>query len=454
MQKCIVGFLVLAILTPFVVSAETDAERRARLESQLQKVEKQIVTQRALVSKKKNERQSLERDLTIIDGEIKQAQLGIQARSAAIAQLSNQIEDKEEVIIILNERLDKQHKSLAELIRKTQSVDNFSLVEVMLSNEKFSEFFTDVESFRAVKKSLNTSLGALAVIKKDTQLQKTSLEDKQESEAQMKQTQVVQKKSIEQQEAQKAQILTVTKGEEKAYQALLISQQKTASQLKAQLFQLLGGGGAIPFPAAVAYAQVAQQLTGTPAALILAILEQESSYGSNIGGCTMGDVASGKDIMHPTRDKPPFLAIAQEIGFNPSTQQVSCPLRRRDGTRIGWGGAMGPSQFIPSTWAIYGGFVKDSSGTYSYSKSRDAIRSLLRKTSPGNPFSNQDAFLATGLLLRDNGATGEYSKDRRAALRYYAGWGGASRPENAFYGDGVMKRKARLDGDIRVLTGS
>ncbi len=454
MQKIAALFLCVAILLPSFVSAETEAERRARLEAQLQTVERQILYQRVLVEKKKGERQSLERDLSIIDSEITQAQLGIQARATAIAQLSAQIDDKEEVLSILNERLDKQRKTLAELIRQTQSVDDFSLVEVMLSNQNFSEFFTDVESFRAVKKSLNESLDVLKEIKRDTEAQKDSLENKQLTEAQMKIAQEEEKRRIEAQEAEKERILKVTKGEEEAYKKLLVSQQKTAAQLKAQLFKLLGGGGAIPFPEAVQYAQVAERLTGTPASLILAILEQESAYGSNIGSCTMGDVTNGRDIMHPTRDKPPFLVIAAEVGFDPATQQVSCPLRRSDGSRIGWGGAMGPSQFIPSTWAIYGGFKKDSSGLYSYNKSQDAIRTLLGKSSPGNPFNNQDAFLATALLLRDNGANGNYSSDRMAALRYYAGWGGANRPENAFYGDGVMKRKQRLDGDIRVLTGS
>ncbi|MFT5849206.1 MAG: hypothetical protein ACI9H6_000006 [Patiriisocius sp.] len=453
MQKIATFFLILIIILPYVTYAETEAERRSRLEAQLQVVEKQIIQQRVLVQGKQQERQSLERDLAIIDAEVNQAQLGIQARSVAIEQLSTQIEDKEEVIIILNDRLDKQRKSLAELIRKTQSVDDFSLAEVMLSNDNFSEFFTDVESFRAVKQSLNDSLSALTQIKTDAYSQKLSLEEKQLTEAEMKQAQEIEKKNIEAQESQKEQILATTKGQEKAYQQLLASQQKNAAQLKAQLFDLLGGGGAIPFPQAVAYAQVAESLTGTPAALILAILEQESAYGGNIGGCTMGDVSLGRDIMHPDRDKPPFLVIAAELGFDPETQQVSCPLRRSDGTRIGWGGAMGPSQFIPSTWAIYGGFKKDSFGTYSYIQSQDAIRSLLKKSVPGSPFSNQDAFLATGLLLRDNGATGSYSSDRTAALRYYAGWGGANNPENSFYGDGVMKRKQRLDGDIATLTG-
>ena len=113
---------------------------------------------------------------------------------------------------------------------------------------------------------------------------------------------------------------------------------------------------------------------------------------------------------------------------------------------------MGPSQFIPSTWAVYGGVVKSGS-TWVYNESSDAIRRINGTGSAANPFNNRDAFLATALLLRDNGATGSYAADRMAALRYYAGWGGASNPANAFYGDGVMNRKAKFEGQIRVLSG-
>jgi hypothetical protein len=113
---------------------------------------------------------------------------------------------------------------------------------------------------------------------------------------------------------------------------------------------------------------------------------------------------------------------------------------------------MGPSQFIPSTWAIYGGEVNNGSG-WTYSEASDAIRHINGTGLPANPFDNKDAFLATALLLRDNGATGSFAADRLAALRYYAGWGGANNPANAFYGDGVMNRKAKFEGQIRVLSG-
>ena len=77
---------------------------------------------------------------------------------------------------------------------------------------------------------------------------------------------------------------------------------------------------------------------------------------------------------------------------------------------------MGASQFIPSTWAIYGGIVNSGNG-WQYQQNRDAIRSMLGKNTPSNPFNNQDAFTATALLLRDNGADGSYGGDRLAALR-------------------------------------
>lgn len=451
MRRFIAIFLCLLIVFPYIGNAaETPAEQRTRIEAQLKKVEQQMLVQQKLVDSKKNERQSLERDLDIIDGEIKKAQLGIQARSIAISSLTQQIGDKETLINVLDGRLDKQRTSLGELLRQTEAVDDFSLVEVLLSNKNFSDFFTDVESFRAVKQSLNDSLEVLSGIKNDTEIQKTSLEEKQIAEAKMKRLQELEKQQIEVKEREKGQILTVTKGEEKAYQALLASQQQTAAQLRNALFQLLGDSGSIPLPEAISLAKFAGSKTGVSPALILAILEQESNFGNFIGSCLVGDIRAGKSVMHPTRDAPVFMAIATILGFDAATQKVSCPILRSDGSRIGWGGAMGPLQFIPSTWAIYGGIVSVGNG-WVYQKSSDAIRRLTGGSAAANPFKKQDAFMASALLLRDNGATGTAYTDKLAALRYYAGWGGATRAENQFYGDQVMERKARMEENIRIL---
>lgn len=449
-RKLIVGIFLLVLFVPPVgVQSQSDAEIRKQLEIKLQNVERQMLQQERLVEDTRLERRSLERDINLIEGEIKKAQLGIQARAVAIEQLTDQIGDKEIVLDILQERLGKQQASLADLIRKSALLDEYSLVEVMLSKQNFSEFFTDVATYESIKESLNESLGILHSIRQDTYEQKSSLESKQETEAEMKRIQELQKKEIEAKEKEKEQILTVTKGEEKTYQALLESHQRTAAELRNQLFQLLGGGGNIPLPEAVSLAKYASGVTGVDAALILAILEQETNLGSNLGSCLFSDSHSSKPVMHPDRDEPVFLAIAKVLGFDPYSRTVSCPIIQ-NGSRVGWGGAMGPSQFIPSTWAIYGGIVNYGNG-WEYSQSADAIRRINKSSSPANPFNNQDAFIATALLLRDNGANGTFSGDRLAALRYYAGWGGASNPANAFYGDQVMNRKANMAENIKIL---
>lgn len=449
-------FLFCLLFVAFLIpqgslQAETTAERRSRLEAELRIVESQITAQQHLVSNKRSERVSLERDISIIEGEIKQAKLGIQARAVAIEQLSDQIGDKEVVLSILEEKSQKQQQSLADLVRKSALLEDYSLVEVMLSKNSFSEFFTDVAIYQNIKESLNESLDVLRGIRRDTIDEVSSLENKQQTEAEMKLIQELEKEQIEAKENQKSQILTVTKGEEAEYQRLLSAQQQTASELRNALFALLGGGGGISLPQAIDLAKYASSRTGVDVPFILAILEQETNIGSNLGSCTFTDQSSGRPVMHPTRDEPVFLGIAKALGFDPYSRTVSCPIYQ-GGERVGWGGAMGPSQFIPSTWATYGGMINGANG-WVYSQSSDAIRKITGSSYPSNPFNNQDAFLATALLLRDNGANGTFSGDRTAALRYYAGWGGASNPANAFYGDQVMNRKAKFEGQIRILEG-
>lgn len=455
MKQLVTVFVMAGVLlsTPgFGVQAETVAERRERLERELDTVERQIVTQTRLVNSKRQERQSLERDVSILEGEIRQAELGIQARAVAIQQLSDQIGEKEVVISILEERLGKQQASLADLVRKSAKAEDFSMVEILLSKDNFSDFFGEMAVYEDIKKSLNESLDALHEIREDTLNQKDLLEEKQQTEAEMKLIQELERDTIEEKEREKEEILEETRGEEALYQQILAQQRQTAAQLRNALFELAGGGGGISLPQAIELAKYANSVTGVDVALILAILEQETNIGKNLGSCVFTDQRSDRPVMHPTRDEPVFLAIADTLGFDPYRQKVSCPLYQ-NGSRVGWGGAMGPSQFIPSTWAMYGGMVNNG-GRWVYDASRDRIRAINGTNGPANPFNNRDAFLATALLLRDNGANGTYNGDRLAALRYYAGWGGATNPANAFYGNQVMQRKAKFEGQIRILDGS
>lgn len=440
----IASFTAIGFLqgTPFASAQETKEERRARLEGELREVEAQIKNQEQLVEAKQGERQTLERDVSILDAKIKKAQLGIKARTIEIQKLGTQIGDKQIVINELSDRLERQRQSVGQLIRKSNEIEHFSLVEALLANQDLSAFFEDIDQFDTIKEALRQSYDELTEIKDIASEQKTSLEDKQSSEVELKKLQELEKIELDDRENEKTKILKVTKGEEARYQALLKEQQKTASQIRAMLFELRDST-AIPFPDAVNLAKYASQKTGVRAALIMGILTQETRLGANLG---VPGVWS-KD-MHPTRDQPIFKVIMATLGLDPNAMPVS------RAPSYGYGGAMGPSQFIPSTWAIYGGYKKDAQGVWHYSASDDVIRAMNGKDSPSNPYNNLDAFLATGLLMRDNGANaGTYASERLAALRYFAGWGNASNPSYAFYGDGVMAHATRIAREMEILDG-
>ncbi len=446
-MKYLTGFFVGAVaVLIFLVSATAypvaQANTEDALRAKLAAIEAEIAQQEVLLDGKKTERRSLERDVAILDTKIKKAQLAIQARNIEIQRLGGQIGDKQITVNQLTDRTEKQKQSLAQLIRKTNEVDNYSLVEIMLGTKSLSQFFEDLENFQTIKASLQVSLSELSDTKELTLQQKNSLETKQQSEKELRELQELEKKEIESNEKEKAKLLKDTKGKEAEYQKLIQTQKKTAAAIRAQLFKLRDSG-AIPFPEALQYAEFAGAKTGVRPALIMGVLTQETNLGSNLG-----IVGGWETAMHPTRDIPVFKGIMAELGLDPNSVPVSGK------PSYGWGGAMGPSQFIPSTWAMYGGFVSNGAGGWVYDKSKDRIRQLTGKGSPSSPYDKQDAFLATGLLMGDNGATAQtYAAERLAALRYFAGWGNASNPSYAFYGDGVMGHATRIAEEIAILKG-
>ncbi len=419
---------------------ETADERRARLEAELAEIEQKISAQQVLVDSKRTERRSLERDVAILDAQIEKAQLGIKARSIEIQQLGVQIGDKEMTVSELNDRTLKQRQSLASLVRQVNEVDDFSLVEIILAGHSLSEFFEDFESFRSIKASLHDSLDLMATTKTFTLEEKASLEEKQGRAVELRKLQEVEKQEIELRESQKADILERTKGQEAAYQAILQTQQQAAAQIRQMLFELRDTDG-IPFGTAADYAKIAAQKTGVRAALILAILSQESDLGKNTGQCLITDIETGDGkgkntgtpfpgTMKAPRDTVPFERITKALGLDWSTVAISCP---QPG---GYGGAMGPTQFIPSTWQMYEGRIKGALGV-----------------SDTNPWDAQHAIMATALYLQDVGATGgSYTAEHTAAARYYAGGAWATAGQN--YANQVMAKAAAFQKNIDILEGN
>jgi len=437
----VVLFLIVSFFTGsfsvFAQTAELTPAQRAALERQLSQIESEIRDQQNILDQKKTEGQSISRDIAILDAKIKQAQLKIKAHNLAIDKLGKDITVKVKTIGTLEQRIDAGHQSLGDIVSKTNELDSYSIVEAFLAKKNFSEFFIDFDNLASLQDSLDSFLNDVKQAKNQNETEKDSLNQKRNQEIDTRINVETEQKKIKQNEAEKQQLLNLNKQQQKGYQAVISDKQKKAADIRNALFPLRDAA-AIKFEDALAYAKAASAVTGVRAAFILAILQQESNFGANVGQCYLKDSSSGSGVgkntgtifskvMSPTRDVPPFLDLAKRLGFDPYKQVVSCP------QSVGWGGAMGPAQFIPSTW----------SGLES------KIASALGKTTP-NPWAPRDAIMANAIFVDELGAgKGGYSAEYEAAGRYYAG--GGWKTLGAGYAKSVLSRAQKIQDNIDIL---
>lgn len=443
--KYAVGFLSLMLIVIFsfsvfhssVFSQELTPEERAQLESELANLEKQIQQQQNILTQKKGEGQSIARDIAILDAQIKQAQLKIKAHNLAIDKLGKDITVKVGTIKTLDQRIEASHNSLADILNKTNQLDSYSIAEAFLAKKNFTEFFQDFDALASLQDSLKALLTDVKDAKSANEEQKQSLDEKRNQEIDTKINVETEQKKIAASEAEKKKLLSLNQQDQKSYQSLIAQQQAKANAIRNKLFPLRDAG-AIKFEDALTFAKSASASTGVRPAFILAILQQESNLGANVGTCYLTDDTTGagvkingnvpvNNVMKPSRDVGPFLEITKSLGRDPHTTRVSCPFS------VGYGGAMGPSQFIASTWMLY--------------KAR--LSAALGKANP-DPWAPQDAITATAMFVDDLGAGAQtYTAERNAACRYYSG--SACGASSSFYGDQVIARATAIQADIDIL---
>lgn len=421
MKKFSMLLLLSLFLTPIhFVGAQTAS--REQLQQELAELEAEVKKQQSLLDGKKTEGVSLSRDISILQTKIKKTETEIKARDKAIQSINYSITDKNKRINDLDKKLATEGISMEATFRNYQSMQDFSLTEIALSGESISKVFDKAKGYSDIKDALYASIQKIKGTKTDLEAAKNDLLDTKAEEQALKQQQLLQKQEIVETKSEKDTLLKKTKGEEKIYQNLVAENKKRITEIRSALFNL-SGSKSINFGQAYDLALQVQKLTGVRAAYLLGIIRVESNLGQNVG------TGNWKTDMHPTRDQPVFETMMAELGLDPDKQPVSKK------AWYGYGGAMGPAQFIPSTWVGYKARITAVTGN-----------------NPPNPWNNFDAFTASGLLLADNGATkGTRAAEHRAAVCYLAGCGNASKASYQFYGNDVMKYADEYEASIKIL---
>ena len=409
----------------------------AACKSELKQIEAQLASLLKELANQNKQSTNYASELKKLTTEINALKTKIKARGLVIAQLKNDITKKVSTINTLSEKINSEHQSLSQLLRNSNEFDNENIAHLIVSNQTISDFYSDFESYNSIKQAIKDSVDTINGVKTETEVQKKNLEVKQSAEINAKYELESTQKKVAQTEAQQKILLVGSKNQEAAIQKLAADKKIKADKIRSALFSLAGTSTKIEFGTALKYANEAKGKLGIDPAFLLAILTQESNLGANVGQCYLTDPLTGAgkgkntgtpftNVMKPTRDVQPFLDITKRLNLNPYSTQVSCPIAGV----AGWGGAMGPAQFIPSTWKLF----------------EDRLQTALGHDA--NPWSPEDAFMASAMYLTDLGAYGNSPAGQsKAACKYY-GSGGAS----CSYGNSVLKLKMKIQADIDLLS--
>jgi len=419
-------FLILIGTTPTHIIGETTngqnaEELRAELKAQIEALSNEIDKYRGTVREIQGQATSLQGEIDILDNQIKAFELEIKRINLIIGGIESDIQEIELKIKNLEQQTESEKIVLSELIREIYKYDETSFLEIVLTKENLSDFFSEIQSLENLQLGIQKSLNQIRILKQELGLKIGELDEQRNEMIALRAVQETQKYSIEKKKGKRNELLEETRGQEYLYQRLINNKQADINSIRSQLYILQGMGGSLSFENALNLAEFAGAATGVRPALLMAVLSRESGLGKNVGTGTW------KVDMNPNQHSA-YLSICERLELDPDMMPVS----KR--AWYGWGGAMGPAQFLPRTWLGYESRITQVTGH-----------------NPPSPWDIGDAFVASALYLANAGAGAQtYDAEWKAAMIYLAGSNWWKR-ELWFYGDQVMDLAATMQEQINLI---
>lgn len=435
-QKIQVSVAVYALTLSLVFYPVSNLLANSKLEETRKNLNQELTKINDLTQSKKEtdvQVRTLSKEIDSLDDEINSAQKSLDITNQDIESIKAELSETRAYISTLEQTIRAQKALIREYVSSLYVQKDVSLFEVILSQDQLSDLLGSVQKTGVMQDSITESITLISAKEKEIVAEKKHLFDKEEELMALKQSQERQKSLLQQTQEDKETLLAQTKGQQSEYESLLKESFATRQNLLNSI-RLLGGAdgrpGAISLEEAYAIAvrNAARFNNKIRPEYMVGILKVESGLGANVGRSFYKDSLSGcankpgnNTKINYQKEEQTFERIVRDLGL-PLTQPVSgCPFPNYP---RGTGGAMGPAQFMPTTWAGY----------------EPRLRQL--KGGQVSPWNIEDAMLAMTLKLlgkNEQSIAGNDELERRAALCYLGG----CNVKNMWYADKVLNEAAR-----------
>lgn len=334
------------------------------------------------VEKMEKERAALEGNLSVVKQSlgatkrtIDDVMMDIEKKEQDIERHNAQIESLENQIILYK-------RSLSETMRKVYYAQSNRSISSIIENNGAHRFLERADDLAVMREKVVTFVYQVENAKTTQEQKKNELSTlKQEREALLAEHKQKESQLLAQSTAVQTEIINVDTS--------IADLNAKLSQVENKLSALLGSS--FDTDDIVEAAKFASKKTGVRKSFILGMLVVETNLGRFTGGCTYKQSKMGD------ANEKIFKRVCKDLDYDYKKKKVSCA------ASYGIGGAMGVSQFMPTTWVGYESKIEQYTGH-----------------SPADPWSLTDGVMAMAIKLANDGATSEKG-EFDAARRYYCG---------------------------------
>jgi hypothetical protein len=299
------------------------------------------------------------------------------------------------------------------------------MVELLLEGGSLSAFFDEIKYLESVQGELFQVIGQIKKLKGDLEVKREELEEERKNQFRLKSIHESNAQAVKQKEQTQKEVLRSKQSEESLLKVRLAESRKALESIQRDISLFVLKGTEVTTGDIIRLVLSAAQKTRIRPAFLLAVLEQESQLGARVG-------TGNWQIDMKENQKESFLNVVRKLGLKPEEVPVSKQVFRNE-ERVMWGGALGPAQFLPSTWLIFEDRVAEITGN-----------------NPPSPWNMEDAVAAMALYLKRYGAD-DSSRENGAARAYVSGKPSCSSSTCASYARQVLQKAAQWEEYLASL---
>jgi murein DD-endopeptidase MepM/ murein hydrolase activator NlpD len=203
--------------------------------SRLSDIEAEIAKFEAELQVVGAEKQTLQSAINRLETERKKVNAEISKTESLISSTDLEINKLILEITRAEDDIDSTEAAIADIIRSQYQAGEQSLVEMLLRNEKLSQFWTEIDTFDSIKNEMASKVATLDQLQTVLEERRDQSETKRSDLSTLKDQYNDQNVVLANSRTEQNQLLSATKNEEAEYQALLSTQEAAREEIRKEL---------------------------------------------------------------------------------------------------------------------------------------------------------------------------------------------------------------------------